>query len=313
MLESSLNDNLHSLREKHQADVYILSGVINDYAADTLIDQVRHRKADQANCVLILTTFGGDPDAGYRIVKCLKRHYKELVFYIYGYCKSTGTLMALGADKIYMSELGEFGPLDVQLAKDDEMHHTSGLSYIQSLVSINEQLFQAFEHNFLAIKERSSGNITTKTAAEFAINLSVGIMSPISAQIDPIKLGEVLRAVSIAERYGERLTDKQSLYQFLMHHYPSHGFVIDIDEAHQIFPNVIAMSESYEFEIEQILYQFVRYPSSDIMVGEAFNLFKLPSPASDDKQPSKKKSTKSTKALVTTKSDNHQSQKNGKH
>jgi ClpP class serine protease len=38
-----------------------------------------------------------------------------------GYCKSAGTLIALGANELAFGEHGELGPLDVQIAKRDEV------------------------------------------------------------------------------------------------------------------------------------------------------------------------------------------------
>ena len=35
------------------------------------------------------------------------------------HCKSAGTLLALGADEIIMSNLSELGPLDIQLPDRD--------------------------------------------------------------------------------------------------------------------------------------------------------------------------------------------------
>ncbi len=226
-----LYEAIEKISEDNKSEIFVLVGAIDDDIADKFIKTIRNKKDKKDNLSLILTTNGGDPDAGYRMVRAIKRYYKEFVLYVYGSCKSTGTLMAIGANKIVMSDFGEFGPLDIQLTKDDELKNMSGLNYVQSILSLNERLFQSFESNFLNLKKASSNTITTKTAGEISSRLAVGLISPISAQIDPIKLGEVLRAVTIAEKYGSRLSDNTDAISKLITEYPSHGFVIDFEEA----------------------------------------------------------------------------------
>jgi hypothetical protein len=72
----------------------------------------------------------------------------------------------------------------------------------------------------------------------------VGLFSPVYAQIDPVKLGEIQRAIAIAQAYGIRLNnayDRNLLEGGLEHlivGYPSHGFVIDRKEAKALFRRV---------------------------------------------------------------------------
>lgn len=253
----ALKQCVNELSESINSDVYMFSGEISFETADIFIEIVRNKQNRKTNCALILTTYGGDPNAGYRMARTIKRYYEYLTLYVYGLCKSTGTLIALAADQIVMSDFGEFGPLDIQLLKDDELSNTSGLSYLQSLSSLNEQTFIAFERNFLNLKQRSGFTITTKTAAEISTKLATGMIAPISAQLDPVKLGEVQRAISIAQTYGIRLCDDRDLISRLIAEYPSHGFVIDFEEAKNIFPDV-RFVEQHEAILERILKKFVR-------------------------------------------------------
>lgn len=254
--------------DENDCDMFILSANISNISIDALITLIRRKENKKPNIALILTTYGGDPDAGYRLVKAIKRYYQKFILYVMGSCKSTGTLISLGADEIAMGDFGEFGPLDIQLTKDDEMLSLSGLSYTQSIQSLTEEIFKTFEHSFLAIKERSSGTITTKTAAEIGSKLAVGLLSPVSAQIDPIKLGEVLRAINIAKAYGSRIAPKNpELIKKLIEDYPSHGFVIDFEEAKDIFPNVRRLNEN-EQALENALFHIVRKETENRIVDE---------------------------------------------
>jgi ClpP class serine protease len=131
---NKLKTILKGIADKTKSDFYLFSSTVNGVTADNLIKEIRRNKTREKNCSLILTTFGGDADAGYRIVRTIKRKYKKLTLYLFGTCKSTGTLIALGADEIVMGDFAELGPLDIQLAKEDELSNTSGLNYIQSLM-----------------------------------------------------------------------------------------------------------------------------------------------------------------------------------
>jgi len=273
-----------SIADEHDADIYLFCADVSNLTTDEFITLVRKHKSKRPNCVLLLTTFGGDPDAGYRIVRAIKKYYKKFILLVYGTCKSTGTLIALGADEIAMGDFGEFGPLDIQLAKDDEMLHTSGLSYIQSMTSLTEQIFQSFETNFLRLKQRSGGSITTRTAAEVASKLAVGLISPISAQLDPIKLGEVYRAIRIADAYGARLNQNYDITSRLITEYPSHSFVIDYEEAEEIFDSVRPLNDN-ELLLEKMLLKQVRNEGMTPMIVDLSKAY-IRAPEPPDLEPS---------------------------
>lgn len=269
----ALKEPLKKLSDDKDTDIYLFSAGVDDSSADAFVNLVRDHKNKKKNCSLFLTTLGGDPDAGYRMVRIIRRYYEQFFLYVLGRCKSTGTLIALGADEIIMGDFGEFGPLDIQLTKDDEMSNTSGLSYLQSLTSLNEQIFRSFEVNFLNLKRRSGYSITTKTAGEISSKLAVGLISPISAQIDPVKLGEVQRAIKIADAYGQRLCEKSDLVARLIVGYPSHGFVIDFEEAQKIFGNV-RWVENVEIELEKLLFPIVRNEGDNMINDLSGNFLK---------------------------------------
>lgn len=266
-----LKTTITEIADGAKMDFFIYCGEIMDEHVDLFINKLRDKKDKRKTLGLVLTTYGGDPDAGFRLVRTIKRYYSQFVLYVFGACKSTGTLIALGSQEIVMSDFSEFGPLDIQMTKDDELSNTSGLSYLQSLSSLNEQIFRSFESNFLSLKQRSGFTITTRTAAEIASKLAVGLISPISAQLDPVKLGEVQRAIKIADSYGSRLCEDKTIISKLIAHYPSHGFVIDYEEARSIFPNVRFVNQS-EAILERLLFPFVRKDNGNIIIEDLLNL-----------------------------------------
>jgi len=157
-------------------------------------------------------------------------------------------LICIGAHELLIGDLGELGPLDVQLTKPDELGlRSSGLTIDSSFRSLQTVAFGMFETFMLDFIRRSGGVITTKTAAELSATLTTGLLAPIFGQMDPMKIGEDFRSTRIADEYAVRLNahthnvtqdDGVDGIEALVRGYPSHGFVIDRTEAEELFENV---------------------------------------------------------------------------
>ena len=80
------------------ADVYLFSASMRERQADRFIETLRNVPKKRENVALVLTTDGGSADSAYHMARCLKRCYKKFTLYVFGYCKSAGTLVAIGAD-----------------------------------------------------------------------------------------------------------------------------------------------------------------------------------------------------------------------
>lgn len=162
-----------------------------------------------------------------------------------GFCKSAGTLVALGAHELLMSDHGELGPLDVQLLKKDEIWETqSGLTVMYTLSALKGKALQAFDEFFLHTKGKYGSTVTLRTASQIATEMTSGLFTPIYRQIDPLYVGEATMAMLIAGRYGKRLLSEgrnieaSKLSRMIME-YPSHGYVIDRKEASELFCSVL--------------------------------------------------------------------------
>ena len=235
------------------ADVFYVSGILDRDAA-TRLKEVGNRTSHDA-CILILTTFGGDPDAAYIMARFLRSGYPNgFKAFIIGRCKSAGTLLALGAREVVIGSRGELGPLDIQVSeKDEPFRLASGLELFTTLNSLAQNTFTTFETYLLQLIGRSSYQISMKAAAKIATELTVGIMSPISGQIDPLQLGRRERALNIAKAYAERLGVPNRVAGKLATGYPDHGFVIDLEEAKKLLPGKVRAPNDAEAGLETVL------------------------------------------------------------
>lgn len=231
----------------YDGDIYMYHGGISRNGYNRL-STILELKADKKKKVcLILATYGGDPNAGYRIARALNHHYSTVEILIPDVCKSAGTLVCIGASKLMIGDRGELGPLDTQLSKPDEMFdYMSGLDIMQALQALQDRVLASFKNYLIDI--RGGSRLTTKLAADIAAKLTDGYITPMVAKLDPLTLGEHVRAMQIAFEYGERLNNKSKLLKEdalikLATNYPSHGFVIDRKEASELFNCVEAPDE----------------------------------------------------------------------
>lgn len=256
-------------------DLYIFSGPINAENCDHFINRVLTFKNRRAKAALFLCTYGGDAHAAYRMARVLRRCYSEdLRILIGGYCKSAGTLVALCADSLGFSEVGELGPLDTQISQRDEvMQMASGLEVFSTLQYLTDHAFACFENNMLTIIRRSGQTISTRLASEIASRLAIGLLKPITAQLDPNRIGIAQRGLAVTQSYGRQLaassrnlqSDAESVVQHLVKDYPTHAFVIDKDEAKTLFKNVDEFS-SAEFEMFEQLRSSLTHPNDDGLI-----------------------------------------------
>lgn len=239
-VEDSLSSLGRRVSDTLDADVLVYDGPIDAPCDYWLHDECRERKR-RKNVLMMIHTHGGSADVAYAIARCLQRNYQRFIIYLNGCCKSAGTLIAIGANELVVPDAGELGPLDVQLAKPDELGEvSSGLTITNALTTLQPQAFALWEHFFLELKVRSNGQITTKSSSEIAAEIVGHLFAPIYAQIDPQRLGEIDRAVRISVEYGQRLDRnlKPDALARLVSDYPSHEFVIDREEAAELFQSV---------------------------------------------------------------------------
>lgn len=106
-LEEMTNTQVFFLTTKYN---YSICGEL-EVVLPRLISEVKY---DKRPVTLVLQTPGGSADNGIFIIKALKAHGKKVTVAVYRNCMSTGTIMALAADKILMGRYGHLGPIDAQ-------------------------------------------------------------------------------------------------------------------------------------------------------------------------------------------------------
>ena len=231
------------LAQKLDADIVFFNGDVGRQEAADLIDLCCAR-CRRPNVMLIMVTYGGDPDGAYQIARFLQRNYERFILFVPGVCKSAGTLVAIGAHELIMGHHGELGPIDIQMPKMGEAQQwQSGLDVSTTLAELYEWAIGNFIDSAVEISNEEDLSVPLKMAMDSAGFLTTGLISKLYSQIDPLQLGEVARAMDITTQYGTQLLENgANIHADALEHmttaYPSHSFVIDRWEAETLFHDV---------------------------------------------------------------------------
>ncbi|MCC5981367.1 MAG: hypothetical protein JJU26_06565 [Oceanicaulis sp.] len=264
---------VEAVEAEYQADIFLYNAAIDDYGLSCLVEAVTtvNPRTEYTNCILILVTNGGLANSAYRIARLMQQTYKKFYLFAPSYCKSAGTIIALGANEIIMDMFSELGPLDVQLLDKDEIgSRKSGMLHRSAFESLTQEAFDMFSHTMLSIKGASGGSISFRLAADIAASMTSSLLSPILAQINPDNVGSDFRDLSVATAYGERLAQKsgnpkQGAVDYLVRAYPSHDFIIDREEAEALFHRVSQPKLSL-YELVGQISQYTHKPASSPVV-----------------------------------------------
>jgi hypothetical protein len=232
---------LHSYRQ-HPCLLFVSRHLLH---SDVLA--VRDALGEQAgdHLDLLVASPGGDIEAAYLVARELRRRFAQLTVFVPFRAKSAATLLCLAADELVLGSLGELGPLDQQggeKQKADSPLNTSRLVPFKAL--------QQLQHGAAEMYDELVGRIARKSgmrlfeAGSKAAEFTQGLYGPIFAQLDPVHLAESARGLEIGGEYAERLLRRYrpacwadhgpKLLDRLVHSYPTHGFVIDREEAEEL-------------------------------------------------------------------------------
>jgi hypothetical protein len=247
---------------------------------------------------VLLHSPGGHADMAYRMARFFKSHCKRLHIIVPLTAKSAATLLALAGDKIYMGELADLGPLDVQITDELERGKRpfSPLDEFKSMEFLREYATEFLDYFAFALSQRG---MSVKQALHEAIPAVSGMMAPLYSHIDPSKVGSFRRSLAEAEDYAVRLLKQcrnpyaEQLVEQLVWKYPVHDFVIDYPEARELGLPVVRLEASHEKLLNNALLEmvtnglsycgFVSAPPSTGKGGKKSGNKRVPTEISDEK------------------------------
>jgi hypothetical protein len=217
---------------------------INSYNTDRIYETVKDLN-NKKDILLILDSAGGSGEPSYLLSKALKRLSKsKFIVVVPRRAKSAATLLSLGADEIHMGLMSELGPIDLQVGRYPALGLGNSLEYIAKIVSKYPNSYKMF--------------------ATYLTN-----------KLDLINLGYFERLGESTVQYGERLigdkklpqdTTAQSIAKKLVYDYKDHNFVIDLDEAKNLFGEDIIKENTEEYGFANEVYTIFDFTSKLFLI-----------------------------------------------
>jgi len=195
--------------------------------ADTVyFNDLLYRLPVNTSIDLLLHTPGGDIDAAEKLMSILRLRVGvgRLRVIVPDFAKSAGTLMAIGADSIVMSDTSELGPIDPQVTMTDG----NGDRTTQSV--------QAYLDAYAQLSERLQNDPN-----DLSVQLLLNKFEPARiVHFEAVKA----RAREFAENQLKRMCPGQGTYTSIAaklldtKQWPSHGQVINADAADKLGINI---------------------------------------------------------------------------
>lgn len=233
---------------------------ISNFDTDRLFNALTRLNANRKKDVLLLLlSHGGAIEPAYQISKLCKQYSnKRFVVLVPRQAKSAATLIALGADEIHMSPLGQLGPIDPQLGG------LPALGVVQAL-----KLIAAFSEQYPGSAEMFARYLRMALTVE--------------------QIGYCERIGVSATQYAERLlSTKQQLKEKasqianeLVYEYKDHNFVIDPAEAQEHLGKDWVLTDTPELIFAEGFYRLFEEVDLDLKIHRRQKLFILGDPETD--------------------------------
>jgi hypothetical protein len=221
-------------------NVVTFTGIVHERKFDKLATELGDKSGDIL--YLVIKSNGGDPGAAMRVMWLLQDRFKKIFAIVPQTAMSAATLMALGADTIYMLPGSALGPLDLQISHPIDESQISAIDVRDASLNIwalVESLADRTLHNLCHYWDlpRSAG-------AKIAYDSSINFVKPIIEKIDPYHLNSGLRSAVLSEKYAHDLLKSRMMAndeeqadttaKYMANEYSYHGYAISKQEAVQL-------------------------------------------------------------------------------
>jgi membrane-bound ClpP family serine protease len=239
-VEQRFSEEIRAILSSPEVEDYVCLGLLepDDMITQFDLDQVFRSLSllnpnRTKNVLLILLSRGGSIEPAYQISKVCKASARErFVVCVPRQAKSAATLIALGADEIHMSVLGQLGPIDPQLGGLPALGVSQALETIATLVEKHPgsaEMFARYLRLALTVEQIGYYGRISESAEQYAVRL-------LSTKVHIRE-----KAAAIAHE--------------LVHEYKDHAFVIDLEEAQMHLGSGWIKSATAEVDIAERVYE----------------------------------------------------------
>lgn len=221
--------------------VLVLNSGINSLCFRDVLTAFDNLSGHHDTLSLILNSGGGEIEYAFWIAKAIREQCNHLNVMVHDRAKSAATLIALAADRIYLGQFGELGPLDPQVR--DPAGRSSLRSPLESVKGL-EYLRRYYVETIDLLSymlERSGMDMAH--ALEHATGAASPVAEALYRSVNYRELGEAVQRLTIGEEYAKETMRRWSpldedayehVVRQLVWDYPDHGHIIDVEEARRI-------------------------------------------------------------------------------
>lgn len=221
------------------------SGYMDEDDVDNVYTVLRKagltRKKPLAKLDVLIHSYGGDPNAGYRMAQVIHDFADEVVVLVPDHATSAGTLTSLCAHEIRLGAGAYLGPIDITLAGGPSEVELAGIEYFKRFVADCRE--DAVEY-----REREGLNPVTE--------IDSALLGKMVDQLTAIKIGSLYRNSELTGHYAKRLIVDYMFAQLpnrrvladeiassLLKGLPAHDFVLDFHMCKETRLPVVEMEE----------------------------------------------------------------------
>lgn len=228
-------------------DVPTVPGLSTQFQADAKECLFRVLKESPAGrgIDLFMYSRGGDTNAVWPVVSLIREFDPDFQVIVPFRCHSSGTLLALGAQRIWLSALSELSPIDPTTGNQFNPPDPSNPKNPQARLGISVEDVTAYK---LFVKEQLTDKDAGGNAQPIDRRALTAFMSKLFESMHPLALGNVHRVVlQIAQLAAKLLNlhprgneDVETIIKALTTKFYSHVHMINRHEAQEILGNRVA-------------------------------------------------------------------------
>jgi hypothetical protein len=226
-------------------------------------EHLEEMKKYHDNLDLFIYTRGGDVLTPWRLINLLREYSEKITVIVPFRCYSAGTLIALGADNILMTKMGELGPIDPSVTNAFNPQDT-----LNNAAKIPISVEDVSAYAELAYEMFKISNINELTK----------VFDFLAQKVHPLALGNVYRNYVLIRSIGHRLLNlhignnenerKQEIIDYLTEKLYAHNHLISRKEA----GDDIGLPVKYTHkEEEKLFWQLYLEFEKDLKLNHPFN------------------------------------------
>jgi hypothetical protein len=259
-----LYDEIESHR-KRPLIVYVTSKRIGTHftmasdALPVLIKQIDAlpKKAKEAD--LMIVSLGGDPMVAWRLISVLHQRVDRIEVLIPQSAYSAATLIALGADKIFMHPYGHLGPVDMQI------YNPAAEGFAQWFSTEDITAFIDFVRDTLKITDQQHVRSLFEMTCKEITSLGIGY----SARSSKLALDLAERLLSRHMKEEEQKPKVRNIVESMSRKFQTHAYPISRSEA---IAMQLPVDERRDEKLEKLMWSVWLDIEADLKETEPFDI-----------------------------------------